>query len=208
MPIPPGGGGGSGCIPIMPPTPCTGAAPSPIGAAAAYPPLPAPPLPPLAVEGGGNAPRPTPRATPCPPADEAAAATLPGGGGPSTATLATFSPRNMIRPSVRFSTRSSIIALPPAAFLVVVAAFFFACRYSSASTSTKFKCLSKARNVPTIVLPSTNDTRSRCSMYRNNFDPLLPVGIMWRFILIIRRRGWGIGEMMYDWGDDVVGGIV
>ena len=186
MPIPPGGGGGSGCIPIMPPTPCTGAAPSPIGAAAAYPPpLPAPPLPPLAVEGGGNAPRPTPRAAPRPPADEAAAATLPGGGGgPSTATLATFSPRNMIRPSVRFSTRSSIIALPPAI------AFFVACRYSSASTSTKFKCLSKARNVPTIVLPSTNDTRSRCSMYRNNFDPLLPVGILYGDLLI-RRRSWG-----------------
>lgn len=178
MPIPPGGGGGGGCIPIMPPTPCTGAAPSPIGAAAARPPLPAPPLPPLAA-GGGNAPRPTPRATPGPPADEAAAAL--GGGGPSTATLTTFSPRKMIRPSVRFSTRSSIIALPVAFFFLLPfeeGPPLLACRYSSASTRTKFKCLSKARNVPTIVLPSTNDTRSRCSMYRSNFDPLLPVGIM------------------------------
>ena len=112
--------------------------------------------------GTGILPLPTPRAIPGPPVPTFCALFILGGGGPSTAILTTFSPLNIINPKLRFSTRSSIIA----------ARFLFNVRNSSASTSTRFKCLSNARNVPTIVRLSFSDIRNRCSMYRNNLDPL------------------------------------
>lgn len=134
--IPPGGGGG-----IIPgaPTPCIGAAPSPIGT---------PP-------GGGGPlgipgielPRPL-LAAAIPPA------LLPdGGGGPSTAKLTTFSPRIKTSPRLLLSVRSSSKAAP----------LFRKIRNSSASLRTKFKCLSNARKVPMMDLPSCSVTRSRCS---------------------------------------------
>ncbi|KAL3812068.1 hypothetical protein ACHAXA_010040 [Cyclostephanos tholiformis] len=169
-----GGGGGIMPPPIMPPppTPCTGAAPNPIGA----------PIPPPTPNGGGTwdggmgrLPLPTPRATPGPPTPPVADLD-DGGGGPSTATLTTFSPLSMINPRLRFSTRSSMIADPPPLFVED----FLALRYSSASTNTRFRCLSNARKVPTTVRPSARETRSRCSMYRRSLDPL-PVGILGGF---------------------------
>ena len=129
---------------------------------------------------GGIPPLPAPRATPgtfspLPPPEVLLAADdfILGGGGPSTATLTTFSPRKIINPNVRFSTRSSTIA---ALLLLLLPVLFFDLerteRYSSESTNTKFKCLSNAKNVPTIVRPSMRLMRNRCSMYRNNLDPL------------------------------------
>mmetsp|Transcript_17823 Transcript_17823/g.38523 ORF Transcript_17823/g.38523 Transcript_17823/m.38523 type:complete len:127 (+) Transcript_17823:1310-1690(+) len=111
-------------------------------------------------------PRPTPRAIPGPPA--AARFFAEGGGGPSTAMLTTFSPLKIIKPRLRFSTRSSRMA----------ARFLFKVRNSSASTSTRFKCLSNAKKVPTIVRLSTREIRRRCSMYRRSLDPL-PDGIFY-----------------------------
>mmetsp|Transcript_7051 Transcript_7051/g.14453 ORF Transcript_7051/g.14453 Transcript_7051/m.14453 type:complete len:183 (-) Transcript_7051:31-579(-) len=144
MPPAPGGG-----IP-PPPTPCTGAAPSPTGGAR--------------LEGlvGGGTPRPAPRATPGPPGVNTPIAE--GGGGPSTAKLTTFSPRKSTRPRLRFSVRSSKIADPPLLLSV---------RNSSASDKTRFRCLSNAKNVPTIARPSCSVTRKRCSTYRNSLLPLL-----------------------------------
>eukprot|EP00978_Attheya_sp_CCMP212_P005227 scaffold11606_cov56-Attheya_sp.AAC.7 len=86
MPRPIPGGGGSpllpGRPPILPtPTPWTGAAPRPTGAAVAVP-------------------RPAPLATPGPPGVRRE---VLEGGGPSTAMLTTVSPRNIMRPNVRFS---------------------------------------------------------------------------------------------------------
>jgi hypothetical protein len=138
----PGGGGGGAIIPGAP-TPCMGAAPRPIGTA---------PIP-----GGGGILLPRPRAMAA--AETPPAALADGGGGPSTARLTTFSPRTRTKPSVLFSVRSSKTAVPP---------LFFRYRNSSASLSTKFKCLSKAKKVPIMVRPSCNVTRSRCSTYFNN----------------------------------------
>merc|ERR1719401_159868 len=159
-PIIPGGGGGGMPIPdgAMPPTPCTGAAPSPIGAT----PGGGTPKP---ILGGGTFPLPTPRATPGPPAVTLALAF--GGGGPSTAMLTTFSTLKIINPRERFSTRSSRIA----------ARFLLRVRNSSASTRTRLRCLSNARKVPTMVRLSTREMRRRCSMYLNSLDPL-PDGIL------------------------------
>ena len=150
--IPPGGGGGGGSIPGAP-TPCIGAAPSPIGA----PPMGGPPPP--------DIPRPRP-------AMLAAAIALllllllpDGGGGPSTAKLTTFSPRIRTNPKLRRSVRSSKRAAPD----------FRKIRNSSASLSTKFRCLSKAKNVPMIDRPSWRVTRRRCSTYRSSLLPF-PLG--------------------------------
>jgi hypothetical protein len=155
MPMPiiaPGGGGGGGSIPGAP-TPCIGAAPSPIGA---------PPM------GGGPPPADIPRPRP---AMLAAAALLllllpDGGGGPSTAKLTTFSPRISTNPRLRRSVRSSKRAAPD----------FRKIRNSSASLSTKFKCLSKAKKVPMMDRPSWRVTRRRCSTYRSS---LLPFPLGW-----------------------------
>ena len=66
------------------------------------------------------------------------------GGGPSTESDTTFSPRMSTRSSARFSSRSSEpLPLP------------FIRRNSSASDSTRFMCLSKARNLPTSMLRQT-----------------------------------------------------
>jgi hypothetical protein len=144
----PGGGGGGAIIPGAP-IPCMGAAPRPMGTAPAAP-----------IPGGGGGmpdgalPRPLPMAAAATPP----AAFAEGGGGPSTAKLTTFSPRINTKPSVRFSVLSSKTALPP----------FFRYRNSSASLNTKFKCLSKAKNVPIMVRPSCNVTRRRCSTYFSN----------------------------------------
>jgi len=151
--IPPGGGGGGGNIPGAP-TPCIGAAPSPMGA----PPMGGPPPP--------DIPRPRP-------AMLAAIALLlllllpDGGGGPSTAKLTTFSPRIRTNPRLRRSVRSSKRAAPD----------FRKIRNSSASLSTKFRCLSKAKNVPMIDRPSWRVTRRRCSTYRSSLLPF-PLGIV------------------------------
>lgn len=149
MPLPIPGGGppiGGGAIP---PTPCTGAAPNPMGA-----PIPMGATPTAFV--GGGAPLPTPLTTPGPPAT-----TLPpllGGGGPSTAILTTFSPLKMIKPKLRFSILSSITLALPAPFLER------SVRNSSVSTKTRLRCLSKAKKVPTMVRLSVKETRRRCSM--------------------------------------------
>ena len=118
----------------------------------------------------GNTPRPAPRAIPGPAAVLLGAVTpFPdGGGGPSTAILTTFSPRIKTKPRLLFSVRSSRIALRSDVLFLII-------RNSSASDSTKFKCLSNARNVPTILRPSCRVTRRRCSTYRNNLLPF-PVG--------------------------------
>jgi len=148
MPIrvsPPGGGGGGAFIPGAP-TPCIGAAPSPIGTP----------------EGGGSVtPEPLPRLA----TGMAPALLTDGGGGPSTAKLTTFSPRTKTSPRLLLSVRSSSKDAP----------LFLRIRNSSASLRTRFKCLSKARKVPTIDLPSCSVTRSRCSTYRNNLLPF-PLG--------------------------------
>ena len=65
----------------------------------------------------------------------------------------------------------------------MAARFLFNVRNSSASTNTRFKCLSNAKNVPTIVRLSFSDMRSRCSMYRNNLDPL-PDGYKYLIFLL------------------------
>ena len=137
-PIPGGGGGppipGGGYIPGVP-TPATGAAPKPIGAPCG---------------GTGILPRPAPRAIPGPPG--VIFPVILGGGGPSTASETTFSPRIRTRPKFLFSRRSS-----------TTAPLLRNVRNSSASLKTKFMCLSKARNVPRISLPSWSVTRRRCS---------------------------------------------
>ena len=148
MPIresPPGGGGGGAFIPGAP-TPCIGAAPSPIG------------IP----EGGGSLP---PEPLPRPTTGIAPALLTDGGGGPSTAKLTTFSPRTKTSPRLLLSVLSSSKAAP----------LFRRMRNSSASLRTRFKCLSKARKVPTIDLPSCSVTRRRCSTYRSNLLPF-PLG--------------------------------
>ena len=159
MPMPGGGGG------TPPPIPCIGAAPNPGGGT------------PGGAPGGGApiVPRPAPSARPGPPGVNFPVAD--GGGGPSTAKLTTFSPRIRTNPRLRFSVLSSNKAAPPLLFRV---------RNSSASLSTKFKCLSKARNVPTMERPSWSVTRKRCSTYLNNLLPF-PLG----YILNRRRRQQG-----------------
>jgi len=112
-------------------------------------------------------PRPAPRACPGPPG---VALEAPGGGGPSTDKLTTFSPRISTNPKLRFSVRSSSKALPLLPDLLCLRV-----RNSSASLSTKFKCLSNAKNVPTMLRLSCNVTRNRCSTYRNSLLPF-PLG--------------------------------
>lgn len=130
IPPPGGGGGGGGIIPGAP-TPCIGAAPSPIGGAPGGPDEGPPDMPP----------RPRPGA----PMGIPTGGLLPdGGGGPSTAKLTTFSPRTSTSPKLRRSVRSSNRAAP----------LFRRMRNSSASLSTRFRCLSKARKVPTMDRPS------------------------------------------------------
>ena len=152
MPRPIPGGGiipdapGGGAIIPGPPTPWTGPAPNPIAG---------PPPPPI---GGAAVPRPAPRAIPGPPG--VSFPEILGGGGPSTAKLTTFSPRIKTNPKFRFSVFSSTTA--PLLRNVL---------NSSASDRTKFICLSKAKKVPKIVLPSPNVTRSLCSTYLNNLLP-------------------------------------
>jgi len=146
------GGGGGGSIPGAP-TPCTGAAPNPMGGA----PGGGPPV------GMGGAPMPLPReAMPV-------AALLVGGGGPSTAKATTFSPRINTNPSVRFSVLSSSKADPPPLGCLR------SCRNSSASLKTRFRCLSKAKKVPTMDRESCSVTLSLCSTYRKSLLPF-PVG--------------------------------
>jgi hypothetical protein len=148
-----GGGGGS----EVAPTPCTGAMPNPTGGCII---MPRPPAMGCCC-GTGTTPRPAPRAIPGPPAG---CFFKEDGGGPSTAKLMTFSPRIKTNPKVLFSTRSSINDDVPLFFVLRV-------RYSTASLRTKFKCLSKARKVPTIFRPSCKVTRNRCSTYRSSLLP-------------------------------------
>lgn len=145
---PPGGGGGG----RPPATPWMGAALKPMGAA------------PPPAKGCATIPRPAPRAMPGPPGVNFPA--FVEGGGPSTARDTTFSPRINTSPSDRFSVRSSKRAAPP---------LDLSMRNSSASERTKFKCLSKAKNVPIMYRPSWSVTRNRCSTYLSNLLPF-PLG--------------------------------
>lgn len=143
--IPPPGGGGGGTIPGAP-TPCIGAAPNPIGA---------PPGGACCCIGGAGMPRPRPPMV----------LDLLGGGGPSTAKLTTFSPLTSTNPKLRRSCRSSNSAVPDLRRIL----------NSSASLKTRFKCLSKAKKVPTMDRPSCRVTRNRCSTYLRSLLPF-PLG--------------------------------
>mmetsp|Transcript_17631 Transcript_17631/g.46075 ORF Transcript_17631/g.46075 Transcript_17631/m.46075 type:complete len:254 (+) Transcript_17631:573-1334(+) len=107
-----------------PPTPRTGPA-SPAGACP---------------RGAAGSPRPAAFPTPGPPG--ISLPSVSGGGGPSTDSETTISPRTSIKPSVRFSSRSSCTPAPFFALIFL---------YSSQSPSTRFMCLSNAMNVPTSV---------------------------------------------------------
>lgn len=89
-----------------------------------------------------------------------------GGGGPSTAIFTTFSPRIRTNPRLLFSVLSSNNPTP---------LLLFKMRNSSASLRTRFKCLSNARKVPTMVRLSCRVTLNRCSTYLKSLLPL-PVG--------------------------------
>ena len=151
LPIIPPGGGGGGSIPGAP-TPCIGAAPSPMGGT--------PPCCDCCCWGGG-----IPRPRPAMPPLLLLLLLLVGGGGPSTARLTTFSPRINTRPRARRSCRSSKSACPDLRRI----------RNSSASLRTRFRCLSKARKVPTMDRPSWRVTLNRCSTYRSSLLPF-PLG--------------------------------
>jgi len=123
------------CPGPAPPTPATG--PAKPGAAAP-------------IEAAGT-PRPAGAPRPTPPAAAAETVLLSAnGGGPSTDSDTTFSPRISTRSSARFSSLSSEpLPLPEMR------------RNSSVSASTRFMCLSNARNFPTSMRVSESVTRIR-----------------------------------------------
>lgn len=76
----------------------------------------------------------------------------------SAVKLTIFSPLTMTRPRVR------LICLATPVFLL------FVTRYSSVSANTMFMCLSKARKVPTIILPSWMVSLTRKSIHCRNLE--------------------------------------
>ena len=108
--------------------------------------------------GGGAAatPRPADRATPWPPLAPAEGFLSACGGGASTCSDTTFSPRRRTSPRLLFWSFSTVW---PEALRC------FTRRHSSQSASTRFMCLSNARKVPTSVRPSWIATRILKLMY-------------------------------------------
>jgi hypothetical protein len=106
-----------------------------------------------------------------------------GAGGDSADSDTTCSPRNNTNPSVRFSSRCWVwvcgLVAPVSGAPALDATFtlLLTTRYSSVSASTRFMCLSKARNVPSNVRPSFSVTRIRQLMNPIILPDLLPAGI-------------------------------
>lgn len=156
---------------IRPPRPKPGA-PGKAGGKGGPPGPPTPTAGPASVMGTG-APRPAGRATPGPAAKPDVTATvgaLPSralgsaGGGDSTERETMWAPRTMMRPSVRFSSRSMVVVVdwpevaPGAAGLVSLRRMR---RNSSVSARTRFMCLSNASIWPVIWRPSLSVIRMR-----------------------------------------------
>lgn len=83
------------------------------------------------------------------------------GGGPSTEHAITFAPLTIAKPSMRFSSLSTVccaVAAPGAPLPFVLR---FTLRYSSQSARTRFMCLSKASIWPTSWRPSFMVARMR-----------------------------------------------
>lgn len=164
----PGNPGGGAPLPGKPGGPPPGAPGNPPkdGGGAAPPPTPAAGP---AREIAGAAPRPAARATPGPAVrvDMPPPPVLPrralgsAGGGDSTDKDTIWAPRTMVRPSVLFSSCSTVWLADEPAPGADFAWRRLMRRNSSVSARTRFMCLSKASICPVIWRPSLRVTRIR-----------------------------------------------